>query len=62
MDFFITRTRNPYYINQYGSNSKFLSMGIGSRVRIKFPEYGSSLNKNSTYRFLSTGPVLWVQR
>ena len=45
----MTRIRDPYYINEYGSNSKFPSTGPGSRVQVNYkqiqyiqvPEYGS---------------------
>ena len=51
--FFVSRTRQFEYINEYGS---FPSTGPGSRVRVQVPEYGSTINKISTLRFPSTGP------
>jgi hypothetical protein len=56
--FFVTCTREPEYINDYGSNSKFPSTGLSSQVwviykqlqYIKVPEYG--------LKFPSTGQLL----
>ena len=47
--FFVYRTQKSEYINEYGSASKFPSMGQGSWVRVNYkqlqfiqvPEYGS---------------------
>ena len=54
--FFVSCTREPEYINECGSNSKFPSTGPSSRVRFKVPKYGSPTRDLFRSRFLRTGP------
>ena len=54
--FFVSRTPESEYINEYGSNSKFPSTGPGSREQVLVREYGSPTRDLFRSRFLSTGP------